>query len=125
MKYLNVVESLLALFITLAAGAIAGVEPSMAVSIVLVFYLSCELASDIISHVKDKKLPSIYEGIGDICVFAAIILTMFGLRNQKIAFTIAALALIIVNCVLIFVQGRADGKTSAEALEDVKEEIKD
>ena len=50
---------------------------------------------------------------------------MIGLRNQKIAFTIAAVAFIIVDCVLIYVQGRVDGKSPAEALEDIKEEIKD
>ena len=125
MKYLNAVETLVAFFITLAAGAIAGIEPIMSASIAFVFYFSCELASDIIGHIKDKKLPNIYEGIGDVCLFAAIVFVMVGLRNQKIAFTIASLAFIIVDCVLIYVQGRVDGKSPAEALEDIKEEIKD
>ena len=125
MKYFNVIETLAAFFITLAAGAIAGIAPVMSAIVAFVFYFSCELASDIIGHIKDKKLPSIYEGIGDICLFAAIVLVMIGLRNQKIAFTIAAVAFIIVDCVLIYVQGRVDGKSPAEALEDIKEEIKD
>ena len=50
---------------------------------------------------------------------------MIGLRYQNVVFTFIALAFIIIDCILIYVQGRIDGKNSTEALEDVKKEIED
>ena len=125
MKNFNVVEMLVAFFITLVAGIVAGVAPVIAASIAFVFYFSCALATDIIGHIRDKKLPGICEGIGDICLFAAIIFVMISLKCQNALFTFIATGLVIVDCVLIYVQGRIDGKNSTEALEDVKKEIED
>ena len=125
MKNFNTLEMCIAFFITLVAGVIAGISPGVAASVAFVYFFSCALASDIIGHVKSRKLPSLYEGLGDVCLFLTIVLSMIGLKRQNIAFNLAALAFIIIDCVLIYVQGRIDGKNSTEALEDVKKEIED
>ena len=125
MKNFNTLEMCIAFFITLVAGVIAGISPSVAASVAFVYFFSCALASDIIGHVKSRKLPSLYEGLGDVCLFLTIVLSMIGLKHQNIAFNLAALAFIVIDCVLIYVQGRVDGKSSAEALEEVKDEVKD
>ena len=125
MKNFNTLEMCIAFFITLVAGVIAGVSPGVAASVAFVYFFSCALASDIIGHVRSKKLPSLYEGLGVVCLFLTIVLSMIGLKRQNIAFNLAALAFIVIDCVLIYVQGRVDGKTSAEALEEVKDEVKD
>lgn len=125
MKNFNALEMCIAFFITLIAGVVIGIAPSVAASVAFVYFFSCALASDIIGHVKARKLPGLYEGLGDICLFLTIVLAMIGLKYQNIAFNLAALAFIIIDCVLVYVQGRVDGKTPAEALEDIKEEIKD
>ena len=125
MKNFNTWEMYIAFFITLVAGVIAGISPGVAASVAFVYFFSCALASDIIGHVKSRKLPSLYEGLGDVCLFLTIVFDMIGLRYQNVVFTFIALAFIIIDCVLIYVQGRIDGKNSTEALEDVKKEIKD
>ena len=50
---------------------------------------------------------------------------MAGFKCQNIAFNIASLAFILVDCILIYVQARVDKKASAEALEEPKKETKD
>lgn len=125
MKNFNVVEMLVAFFITLVSGIVAGIAPIIAASIAFVFYFSCALATDIIGHIRDKKLPSICEGIGDVCLFAAIIFVMVSLKRQNVLFTFIAAGFILIDCVLIYVQGRIDGKSSTEALEGTKKETKE
>lgn len=125
MKNFNALEMCIAFFITLIAGVVIGIAPSVAASVAFVYFFSCALASDIIGHVKARKLPRLYEGLGDICLFLTIVLSMIGLKYQNIAFNLAALAFIIIDCVLVYVQGRVDGKTPTEALEGVKDEIED
>ena len=125
MKNFNTLEMCIAFFITLVAGVIAGISPGVAASVAFVYFFSCALASDIIGHVKSRKLPSLYEGLGDVCLFLTIVLSMIGLKPQNIAFNLAALEVMIIDCVLIYVQGRVDGKSSGEALGGVKDEVKD
>ena len=125
MKNFNTLEMCIAFFVVLISGIIAGVAPVVAASVAFVYFFSCELVTDISNHIREKKLPSLYEGLGDICLFLTIVFDMIGLRYQNVVFTFIALAFIIIDCVLIYVQGRIDGKNSTEALEDVKKEIKD
>ena len=125
MKNFNTLEMCIAFFVVLISGIIAGVAPVVGASVAFVYFFSCELVTDISNHIREKKLPSLYEGLGDVCLFLTIVLSMIGLKHQNIAFNLAALAFIVIDCVLIYVQGRVDGKTSAEALEEVKDEVKD
>ena len=125
MKNFNGLEMFIAFFITLVAGTIAGITPSAAASVAFVYFFSCALASDIIGHIKSRKLPSLYEGLGDVCLFLTIVFAMAGFKCQNIAFNIASLAFILVDCILIYVQARVDKKASAEALEEPKKETKD
>ena len=101
MKNFNTLEMCIAFFITLVAGVVAGVSPSVAASVAFVYFFSCALASDIIGHVKSRKLPSLYEGLGDVCLFLTIVLSMSGLRRQNIAFNLAALAFIVIDYISI------------------------
>lgn len=125
MKNFNTLEMCIAFVVVLISGIIAGVAPAVAASVAFVYFFSCELVTDISNHIREKKLPSLYEGLGDVCLFLTIVFTMVGLRYLNVMFTFIALAFIIIDCVLMYVQGRVDGKTPAEALEEVKEEIKD
>ena len=125
MKNFNTLEMCIAFFITLVPGVIAGILPGVAASVAFVYFFSCALASDIIGHVRSKKLPSLYEGLGDVCLFLTIVFAMIGLKRQNIAFNLAALAFFVIDCVLISVQGRVDGKSSTEALKKVKKKVKD
>ena len=125
MKNFNTLEMCIAFVVVLISGIIAGVAPAVAASVAFVYFFSYELVTDISNHIREKKLPSLYEGLGDVCLFLTIVFAMLGLRYLNVMFTFIALAFIITDCVLMYVQGRVDGKTPAEALEEVKEEIKD
>ena len=125
MKNFNTLEMCIAFFVVLISGIIAGVAPVVAASVAFVYFFSCELVTDISNHIREKKLPSLYEGLGDVCLFLTIVFDMIGLRYQNVVFTFIALAFIIIDCILIYVQGRVDGRTPTESLEKVKEEIKD
>lgn len=125
MKNFNVLEMCIAFVVVLISGIIAGVSPAIAASVAFVYFFSYALVTDISNHIREKKLPSLYEGLGDVCLLFTIICDMIGFKHQNIVFNLIALAFIIADCVLIYVQGRVEGKTSAEALEKIKEEIKD
>ena len=124
MKNFNTLEMCIAFFITLVAGVIAGISPSVAASVAFVYFFSYALVTDISNHIREKKLPSLYEGLGDVCLLFTIICDMIGFKHQNIVFNLIALAFIIADCVLIYVQGRVEGKSSKEALKGVKDELK-
>ena len=104
MKNFNTLEMCIAFFITLVAGIIAGIAPDIAASVAFVYFFSCALVSDIIGHVKSRKLPSPYKGLGDICLFFAITFAMIGFKCQNFVFNIASLAFIFTDCILMYVQ---------------------
>ena len=124
MKEFNLFESLIAFAVTVLAGIMLGIDPMAVIALAYTFYFSSVLATDIIAHIKEKRLPSIYEGIGDILVFVTVILALARFKYQNIIFSYIALGCIIVDCILIYVQSRVDGKPSEEALKDVKDELK-
>lgn len=124
MKEFNLFESLIAFAVTVLAGIMLGIDPIAVIALAYTFYFSSVLATDIIAHIKEKKLPSIYEGIGDIFIFATVVLALARFKYQNIIFSYIALGCIIVDCVMIYVQSRVDGKSSEEAFKDIKEELK-
>ena len=124
MKNFNALEMCIAFIVVLISGIIAGVSPAIAASVAFVYFFSYALVTDISNHIREKKLPSLYEGLGDVCLLFTIVCDMIGFKHQNIVFNLIALAFIIADCVLIYVQGRVDGKSSEEALKDVKDELK-
>lgn len=124
MKNFNALEMCIAFIVVLISGIIAGVSPAMVASVAFVYFFSYALVTDISNHIREKKLPSLYEGLGDVCLLFTIICDMIGFKHQNIVFNLIALAFIIADCVLIYVQGRVEGKSSKEALKDVKDELK-
>ena len=124
MKNFNLFESIAAFVVTVLAGVILGINPTTVVALAYTFYFSSVLATDIIAHIKEKKLPSIYEGIGDVFIFAAIVLALASFKYQNIVLGYVALGCVIADCILIYVQARVDGKSGEEAIKEVEKEIK-
>ncbi len=120
MKNFNLFESIAAFVVTVLAGVILGINPTTVVALAYTFYFSSVLATDIIAHIKEKKLPSIYEGIGDVFIFAAIVLALASFKYQNIVLGYVGLGCVIVDCILIYVQARVDGKSGEEAIKEVE-----
>lgn len=123
MKNFNFWESLIAFAITILAGIILGVTPVLVAALAFTYFFSSFLAVDIFHHIKERKWPSIYEGIGDVFAFAAIVFNLACLKSSNVYCGYAAVACLAVDAVLIFIQNKLAGKSTKESVKSVKGEF--